>query len=112
MGLRAPRPTDYTKYKRETEIMSEAWIIDCVRTPRGRGKKDAGALSGVHPQEIFAQALNALVKRHKVEKRDVEDVVVGTVSETGEQGGVIARMAVLAPGWPNESTAVSPNPFS
>ncbi len=91
--------------------MSEAWIIDCVRTPRGRGKKDAGALSGIHPQELFAQALNALVERTGAEKRDVEDVVVGTVSETGEQGGCIARMAVLAAGWPNEATGVSLNRF-
>jgi acetyl-CoA C-acetyltransferase len=91
--------------------MSEAWIIDCVRTPRGRGKKDAGALSGIHPQELFAQALNELVERHKIEKRDVEDVVVGTVSEVGEQGGCIARMAVLAAGWPNEATGVSLNRF-
>src|SRR6185369_2784173 len=45
------------------------------------------------------------------EKRDVEDVVVGTVSETGEQGGCIARMAVLAAGWPNEATGVSLNRY-
>jgi acetyl-CoA C-acetyltransferase len=91
--------------------MSEAWIIDCVRTPRGRGKKDAGAISGIHPQELFAQALNELADRHRIEKRDVEDVVVGTVSEVGEQGGCIARMAVLAAGWPNEATGVSLNRF-
>ena len=46
-----------------------------------------------------------------MEKRDVEDVVVGTVSEIGEQGGCIARMAVLAAGWPNEATGVSLNRF-
>src|SRR5579872_6403001 len=91
--------------------MGEAWIIDCVRTPRGRGKKDSGALSAVHPQELFAQALNEVVNRHNIEKRDVEDVVVGTVSEVGEQGGCIARMAVLAAGWPNEATGVSLNRF-
>ena len=39
--------------------MSEAWIIDAVRTPRGRGKKD-GALAGLHPQELMAQTLNAI----------------------------------------------------
>ena len=43
--------------------MSEAWIIDAVRTPRGRGKRDKGALSGVHPQELFAQTLNQLAGR-------------------------------------------------
>jgi acetyl-CoA C-acetyltransferase len=91
--------------------MPEAWIVDCVRTPRGRGKADTGALSGIHPQELFAQVLNAIVERSGVERRDVEDVVVGCVSQAGEQGGCIARMAVLAAGWPNEATGVSLNRF-
>ena len=91
--------------------MPEAWIIDAVRTPRGRGKAETGALSGIHPQELFAQALNALVQRSGLEPRDVEDVVVGCVTQTGEQGGCVARMAVLAAGWPNEATGVSLNRF-
>jgi len=91
--------------------MSEAWVIDCVRTPRGRGKKDAGALYNIHPQELFAQTLNALVQRDGLEPRDVEDVVVGTVSEIEDQGGCIARMSVLAAGWPVEATGVSLNRF-
>jgi len=91
--------------------MPEAWIIDAVRTPRGKGKKETGALSGIHPQELLAQALNALADRTGIERRDVEDVVVGCVSEAGEQGGCIARMAVLAAGWPNEATGVVLNRF-
>ena len=91
--------------------MAETWIIDCVRTPRGRGKKETGALRDVHPQELFAQTLNALVKRNGFDPKDVEDVVVGTVSEVGEQGGCIARMSVLAAGWPVEATGVSLNRF-
>jgi len=91
--------------------MPETWIIDCVRTPRGRGKKESGALREIHPQELFAQTLNALVARNALEPRDVEDVVVGTVTEIGEQGGCIARMSVLAAGWPVEATGVSLNRF-
>jgi acetyl-CoA C-acetyltransferase len=91
--------------------MPEAWIIDAVRTPRGRGKAETGALSGIHPQELFAQTLNALVRRNDVDPRDVEDVVVGCVSQAAEQGGCIARMAVLAAGWPNEATGVTLNRF-
>jgi acetyl-CoA C-acetyltransferase len=91
--------------------MPEAWIVDCVRTPRGRGKKESGALREIHPQELFAQVLNALVARKGVEAREVEDVVVGTVTEIGEQGGCIARMSVLAAGWPVEATGVSLNRF-
>jgi len=91
--------------------MGDAWIIDTVRTPRGKGKKDTGALSGVHPQELMAQVLNATQARTGIDPHDVEDVVVGCVSEAGEQGGCIARMAVLAAGWPHEATGVVLNRF-
>ena len=91
--------------------MAEAWIIDTVRTPRGRGKKDVGGLSGVHPQELFARVLNALKDRNGINPADVEDVIVGCVSQAGEQGGCIARMSVLAADWPNEATGVSLNRF-
>ncbi|MCC6849686.1 MAG: acetyl-CoA C-acetyltransferase [Deltaproteobacteria bacterium] len=91
--------------------MAEAWIIDAVRTPRGRGKKDSGALSHIHPQELLAQVLQALSARHAFDPKDVEDVVAGCVTEAGEQGGCIARMATLASGWPTEVTGVSLNRF-
>jgi acetyl-CoA C-acetyltransferase len=91
--------------------MADAWIIDAVRTPRGRGKKEKGALSHIHPQELFAQALQALAARTPFAPKDVEDVVVGCVSQAGEQGGCIARMAVLASGWPVEVTGVVLNRF-
>ncbi|MEM7587902.1 MAG: acetyl-CoA C-acetyltransferase [Acidobacteriota bacterium] len=91
--------------------MSEAWIIDAVRTPRGRGKKDKGALSGIHPQELLAQTLNQLADRTGVVKGDVEDVVVGCVSQAEEQGANIARNSVLAADWPQEVTGVTLNRF-
>lgn len=91
--------------------MREAWIIDAVRTPRGRGKKDKGALSGIHPQELFAQTLVALATRTGVERVDVEDVVVGCVTQAEEQGANIARNAVLTAGWPQEVTGVTLNRF-
>jgi acetyl-CoA C-acetyltransferase len=91
--------------------MADAWIIDAVRTPRGRGKKDSGALSHQHPQELFAQTLQALATRNPFDPTDVEDVVAGCVSQAGEQGGCITRMAVLAAGWPIEVTGVSLNRF-
>jgi acetyl-CoA C-acetyltransferase len=80
--------------------MSEAWIIDAVRTPRGRGKAGVGALSGIHPQDLLSQCLNALRDRTGIDPRDVEDVVAGCVSAFGEQGACIARMAILNAGWP------------
>ena len=91
--------------------MGEAWIIDAVRTPRGRGKREVGALSSVHPQELFAQPLNALRDRTGLDPADVEDVIAGCVTQAGEQGGCIARMAVLAAGWPSEATGVTLNRF-
>lgn len=91
--------------------MRQAFIIDAVRTPRGRGKKDKGALSGVHPQELLAQTLNQLAGRSGFEKGDVEDVVAGCVSEVGEQGANVARNSVLAADWPQEVTGVTLNRF-
>src|SRR5215471_9563513 len=91
--------------------MGKAYIIDAVRTPRGRGKAGKGALSGVHPQELLAQTLNRLAQQTGVEKKDVDDVVMGCVSQAGEQGANIARNAVLAADWPLEVTATTLNRF-
>jgi acetyl-CoA C-acetyltransferase len=91
--------------------MGKAVIVDAVRTPRGRGKAGKGALSGLHPQELMAQAMNGLVERTGVSPADVEDVVAGCVSQVGEQGANLARNAVLAAGWPTSVTGVSLNRF-
>ncbi len=91
--------------------MGNAWIIDAVRTPRGRGKAGKGALSGIHPQELLAQTLNELARRTGIEKGDVDDVVVGCVSQANEQGANIARNAVLSAEWPLEVTGVTLNRF-
>jgi acetyl-CoA C-acetyltransferase len=91
--------------------MSSAYIVDAVRTPRGRGKLGKGALSGVHPQELLAQVFRPLAERTNVAPGDVEDVIVGSVSQVGEQGANIARNAVLAAGWPIGVSGVSLNRF-
>lgn len=91
--------------------MATAYIIDAVRTPRGRGKIGKGALSHIHPQELLAQTLNYLALRTGIETRDVEDVVAGCVTQAKDQGADIARMAVLAAGWPDEVTGVALNRF-
>jgi acetyl-CoA C-acetyltransferase len=88
-----------------------AYILDAVRTPRGRGKKNVGKLAGIHPQELLAQSLEAVAARAGIDRRDVDDVVVGCVSQVGEQGGNIARNAVLTAGWPIEVSASSVNRF-
>src|SRR6516165_1457879 len=88
-----------------------AYIIDAVRTPRGRGKTGKGALNNIHPQELLAQTLNRLVDSAGASKGDVDDVVIGCVSQAGEQGGDIARMAALAADWPLDVTGVSLNRY-
>ncbi|HZF53888.1 MAG TPA: acetyl-CoA C-acetyltransferase [Polyangiaceae bacterium] len=91
--------------------MRDVFIIDAVRTPRGRGKAGKGALSGIHPQELLAQTLNQLAKKSGVNKNDVADVVIGCVTEVNEQGANIARNAVLAADWPECVTGVVLNRF-
>ena len=91
--------------------MRDAWIIDAVRTPRGRGKKDKGALSHTHPQELLAQTLNELAGRTGIEKGDVEDVVAGCVSQANDQGANITRNSLISAGWPEEVTGVTLNRF-
>ncbi|SEU13109.1 acetyl-CoA C-acetyltransferase [Stigmatella erecta] len=91
--------------------MAIGYVLDAVRTPRGRGKAGKGALSGIHPQELFAQVLQALQARDRFDARSVDDVMVGIVSQVGEQGANLARNAVLAAGWPQEVSAVSLNRF-
>ena len=96
--------------------MREAWIIDAVRTPRGKGKrgtpdKPGGSLSETHPQELLATCLRALAQRSAVDVREIDDVVAGCVSQAGEQGADIARNAVLLAQWPLEVGGVSLNRF-
>src|SRR5260370_37572853 len=89
--------------------MPTSYIIDAARTPRGRGKMDKGALSGVHPQQLLAQVLTALQQRLGFDARDVDDVIAQCVSQVWEQGANVARNAALAAGWPHEVSAVSLN---
>ena len=91
--------------------MRDAFIVDAVRTPRGRGKAGKGGLSTMHPQELLAQVLNHLAGRTGLRKEDVEDVIVGCVSEVGEQGANLARNTVLTAGWPDTATGVTLNRF-
>lgn len=76
----------------------DAYIYDAVRTPRGRGKAD-GALYEVQPVDLLAALLRALRERNQLDTSLVDDVVIGCVTPIAEQGGVIARAAVLHAGW-------------
>jgi acetyl-CoA C-acetyltransferase len=74
--------------------MTEAYIYDAVRTPRGRGKKN-GSLHEVPPVRLAATTLRALRERNGLDTAEVDDVILGVVEPTGDQGADIARIAVL-----------------
>ena len=90
--------------------MGEAWIIDGLRSPRGKGKYN-GSLHHIHPQELLAQVLNALAARTGIDNADVDDVIVGNGNPAGDHGACIGRMAVLAAGWPVEAPGITLNRF-
>jgi len=87
-----------------------AFIVDAVRTPRGRGN-DKGALKGVKPVELLAQVLHALVQRSGIDAARVADVVIGCVTQSSEQGSHIGKLGVLAAGWPDTVPALTVNRF-
>jgi len=86
--------------------MTEAVIVDAVRTPLGKGRAN-GALAGVHAVDLLAQPLAALVERTGVDPELIDDVIVGAVSQVGEQGLNVARRGVLAAGYPERVPATT-----
>ena len=90
--------------------MTDVFIVDAIRTPIGRGKAD-GALHSLHPVDLLAKTLDALMKHAGVEVGQVEDIVAGCVTATGEQGTNIGRLAGLKAGFPIEVPAVQLNRF-
>ncbi len=90
--------------------MTEAYIYDAVRTPRGRGKAD-GALHEVTAVALSAGVLEALRARTGLPTAEVEDVIWGCVTAVGEQGGNVARAAVLSAGWDDRVPGLHINRF-
>jgi acetyl-CoA C-acetyltransferase len=86
-----------------------AWIVDVVRTPRGKGRPDGG-LHGVHPQELLAQCLRALADRVGFNPVEVDDVVAGNGILTGDHDAV-GRLATLLAGWPETVPGLTLNRF-
>ena len=90
--------------------MSEAFIYDAVRTPRGRGKSD-GSLHEVQPIQLLTSVLTALKDRNNLDTTLVDDVIMGCVTPVGEQGADIARTAVLEAGYSETVAGVQLNRF-
>ena len=90
--------------------MTDAYIFDAVRTPRGKGRKD-GSLHEVTSVRMSSQVLDALKDRNGLEGHAVEDVIWGNVTQVGEQGGCLARTAVLASDLDQSIPGLSINRF-
>ena len=90
--------------------MTEAYIYDAVRTPRGKGRKD-GSLHEVTSVRLSAQVLDAVKDRNGLDGHAVEDVIWGNVTQVGEQGGCLARTAVLASGLDESIPGLAINRF-
>jgi acetyl-CoA C-acetyltransferase len=90
--------------------MTEAFIYDAIRTPRGKGKKD-GSLHEVKPINLLAGVLTELQRRNGFDTAAVDDVVMGVVSPVGEQGAVIAKVAALKAGWDFKASGMQINRF-
>ena len=91
--------------------MAEAWIIDACRTPRGIGKVGKGALADIHPQQLAATVLKAIAERNALRTAEVDDIIWGTSSQRGKQGGDLARMAALDAGFDTKASGVTLDRF-
>jgi len=87
--------------------MNDAVIVEAVRTPVGIGKPGKGALSGVHPVDLSAHVIDALITRSGVDPQHINDVIWGCVSQVGEQSANVGRNSALAAGLPESVTGVS-----
>ncbi len=91
--------------------MSEAYIIDAVRTPRAIGKPGKGAYYGMHPQHLAAAVLKALAERNSLNTADIDDIIWGTSAQKGWQGGDLGRMAALDAGFDLKASGVTLDRF-
>lgn len=91
--------------------MTEAYIIDACRTPRGIGKVGKGALADIHPQQLAASVLSAMAKRNNLKTEEVDDIIWGTSSQRGKQGLDLGRMAALDAGYDMRASGVTLDRF-
>jgi acetyl-CoA C-acetyltransferase len=91
--------------------MTDALIIDAVRTPRGIGKYPKGALSQIHPQRLGSTVLKALAERNGINTAEVDDVIWGTSSQRGPQSCDLGRMSALDAGYDIRASGVTLDRF-
>jgi len=91
--------------------MGNAYIVDACRTPRGVGKVGKGALAHLHPSYLGSTVLAAMAERNHLNTAEVDDIIWGTSSQTGKQGGDLGRMAALNAGYDVRSSGVTLDRF-
>ncbi|SVC01891.1 uncharacterized protein METZ01_LOCUS254745, partial [marine metagenome] len=91
--------------------MTDAYIIDAARSPRGIGKAGKGALSDFHPGRLLAKVFEGIGERNNLHTDDIDDVVVGCSSQVDKQGSCVGRMAALDAGWSTRASAVTLDRF-
>ena len=91
--------------------MGKAYIVDACRTPRGIGKVGKGALAHLHPSYLGSTVLAAMAERNNLNTAEVDDIIWGTSSQTGKQGGDLGRMAALNAGYDVRSSGVTLDRF-
>ena len=91
--------------------MGNAYIVDACRTPRGVGKVGKGALAHLHPSYLGSTVLAAMAERNNLNTAEVDDIIWGTSSQTGKQGGDLGRMAALNAGYDVRSSGVTLDRF-
>jgi acetyl-CoA C-acetyltransferase len=91
--------------------MTDAYIIDACRTPRGIGRIGKGALADIHPQQLGATVLKAIAERNAINTADVDDVIWGTSSQVGKQSRDLGRMAALDAGFDIRASGVTIDRF-
>ena len=91
--------------------MSEAWIIDAARTPRGIGKQGKGALWEVHPQKLLSSVLTPLAERNHLKTDEIDDVIMSCSTQFQKQGSCVGRMAALDAGFSTKASGMTLDRF-
>ncbi len=89
----------------------ETYIFDAVRTPRGKGSKEKGALANIKPINLLSQLYAALEKRNGIDSKDIDSLILGCVGQVGGQGANIAKISSLYHGWGDHIDAMTVNTF-
>lgn len=90
--------------------MKHAYIYDAIRSPRGRAK-ESGGLHALSPLELLKTLYDALTQRNPLDKNQVDDVILGCVTQAGEQAANIAKTSLLFAGWPSHIPGITVNRF-